>query len=665
MACFVTGATGFIGRYLVRELLARDDPEDREIFILVRESSGAKLDALRAWWGREADRVTPIEGDLGALALGVSESDCDKLRGRVRHFFHLAAIYDLDATPEALAAANVAGTRHALELAQKIAAGCFHLVSSIASAGLYPGVFTEDMFEQAVGLDHPYFRTKHDSEGLVRRQTHTPWRVYRPGMAIGDSATGHITKVDGPYYLFKPLQVLRNALPRWAPLIGFEGGYVNVVPVDYIAKALAHLSHVDGQDGRCFHLTDPEPRRAGEVLNLFAHAGRAPTMALRVDASLLDLIPRNVVSAIEKYAPARAILDDVLKDWRIPRSVLKFMNLPTLYDNARARALLEPAGIRLPRLADYAGRVWDYWERNLDPDASLDQSLAGMVRNKRVLITGGAAGIGYATALRLCDAGAQLLIVDRAPERLAAAKQEIERRGGRIDVYECDLTDEAACGRVIAQVNEQHGGVDVLINNAGHSIRRSIAISYQRMHDYERLINLNYLAAVRFTLGFLPGMAERRSGHVLASSSIGVLSSQPRFSAYIASKAALEAFMRSASAEYRDQGVKFTIVNFPLVRTGMIAPTRAYASMRTMSPEEAAERMAYAIVHKPPRLATPLGRFAQFAEVLTPTLVDVINNTGFHMYPDSAAARGSEGPEEPPTQEAIEFERMIQGMHWR
>lgn len=664
MASFVTGATGFIGRYLIRELLARSDPEDREIFVLVREGASQKLDALRAWWGREAGRITPIEGDLGVLALGVSETDCAKLRGRVRHFFHLAAIYDLDATPEALAEANVAGTRHALEFARKIGAGCFHLVSSIASAGTYPGVFTEDMFEQAIGLEHPYFRTKHDSEALVRRQTHTPWRVYRPGMAIGDSATGHITKVDGPYYFFKPLQVLRNALPRWMPLIGFEGGYVNVVPVDYVASALAYLAHVDGQDGRCFHLTDPQPRRAGELLNLFAHAGRAPTMTLRVDASLLDLIPRSAIDALEAYAPVRSLIDEVLKEWRIPRSVLEFLNMPTQYDSARARALLEPAGIRLPRLEEYAGRVWDYWERNLDPDASLGRSLAAAVRGKRVLITGGAAGIGYATALELCEAGAHLLIVDRVPERLDAARREIEQRGGRIDVYPCDLTDMAACDRLIAAVNEQHGGVDILINNAGHSIRRSIAISYQRMHDYERLINLNYLAAVRLTLGFLPGMAQRQDGHVLASSSIGVLSSQPRFSAYIASKAALEAFMRSASAEYRDQGVRFTIVNFPLVRTGMITPTGAFAHMQTMSPAEAAERMVYALVHKPPRLATPLGRFAQFAEVLAPTLVDLINNAGFHMYPDSAAARGVEGPEELPTREAIEFERVMRGLHW-
>src|SRR5688572_23614702 len=665
MTCLVTGATGFIGRYLIRELLTRDDPVDREIFILVRKSSSAKLDALRAWWGREARRVTAIEGDLGALALGVREADCERLRGHVRHFFHLAAIYDLDGTPAALAAANVAGTRHALELAQKIAAGCFHLVSSIASAGLYPGVFTENMFEEAVGLDHPYFRTKHESEALVRQQTHIPWRVYRPGMVIGDSVTGHITKVDGPYYFFKPLQKLRHALPQWAPLPGFEGGYVNVVPVDYVSKALAYLAHVEGEDGKCFHLTDPEPRRVGEMLNLFAHAGHVPMTTLRVDASVLDLIPRSVLDAIEAYAPARAVLDDALEKWRIPRSLLRFLNLPTLYDNARARALLEPAGIRLPALKDYAGRVWDYWERNLDPDVSLDRSLAGVVRDRRVLITGGAAGIGYATALRLCEAGAQLLIVDRAPDRLTAAKQEIEKRGGRIDAYECDLTDQAACDRLIVEVNERHGGVDILINNAGHSIRRSIAISYQRMHDYQRLIDLNYLAAVRLTLGFLPGMAQRRSGHVLASSSIGVLSSQPRFSAYIASKAALEAFMRSASSEYRDQGVKFTVVNFPLVRTAMIAPTRQYADLQTMSPEEAAERFAYAIVHKPPRLVTPLGRFAQFAEVLAPALVDVINNTSFHMYPDSAAARGVEGLEERPTQEALEFERVLRGLHWR
>jgi short-subunit dehydrogenase/thioester reductase-like protein len=664
MDCFVTGATGFIGRYLVRELLARAEYEHGRIFVLVRAGADARLDALREWWGPRAGQVIAIEGDLRTSALGVTEADRAMLRA-VRHFFHLAAIYDLEAAPQSLEEANVAGTRHALELARAVQAGCFHQISSIAAAGRYPGVFTEDMFAQAVGLDHPYFRTKHESEAMVRRQTHTPWRVYRPGMVIGDSTSGCITKIDGPYYFFKLLQTLRQTLPPWLPTIGLEGGYVNVVPVDYVAKALAHLSHVAGQDGQCFHLTDPEPLRVGELLNLFARAGHAPAMALRFDPSLANLIPRSVSSAFADSPALRSVVDGLLADLHIPRSVLSLLNLPTLFDNVHARALLEPAGVHLPPLTSYAWRLWDYWERHLDPDLSSERTLAQAVRDKRVLITGGAAGIGYAAALRLCEAGARLLIVDRAAERLAAARSAIEQRGGRVSVYECDLVDAAACARLIAEVNAQHGGVDILINNAGHSIRRSIEISYERLHDYERLMALNYFAAVRLTLAFLPGMAARRAGHVIAVSSIGVLSSQPRFSAYIASKAALEAFTRSASAEYRDRGVAFSVVNYPLVRTAMVAPTRAYAQIQMLSPEEAAQHIVDALVHKSPRVVTPLGRLAQLLEALAPRVVDIVNNAAFHMYPDSAAARGVDGPDEPPSKEAVELTRALRSVHWR
>ena len=137
-------------------------------------------------------------------------------------------------------------------------AGCFHLVSSIAAAGRYRGTFTERMFDEAEGLDLPYFRTKHESEGLVRTTCRVPWRIYRPGMVVGHSRTGVIDKIDGPYYLFKAIQKLRDCLPRWVPLVGIEGGHINLVPVDFVAAALVHLAHAPGQDGECFHLTDPQ-----------------------------------------------------------------------------------------------------------------------------------------------------------------------------------------------------------------------------------------------------------------------------------------------------------------------------------------------------------------------------------------------------------------------
>ncbi len=660
MGYFVTGGTGFIGRHLILELARRGEP----IWILVRPGSRARFEQLVRDCGSGGNLLVPVNGDLTEPLLGVSASDRRAMSGRIEHCFHLGALYDLNAADADLVGANVRGTRHALDLAHEIPAARFHLFSSIAVAGRYRGRFTERMFDEAEGLDLPYFRTKHESEALVRTSCRIPWRIYRPGMVVGDSHSGVMDKVDGPYYLFKAIQTLRDALPRWVPLVGIEGGHVNLVPVDFVAAAAVHLAHAPAQDGQCFHLTDPQDHRVGDVLNLIARAAHAPSMALRFESGVFGSASDLVRPLKEMLPSVERIAGQLLDDLGIPRSLLGLLDNPTTFDSAQAQALLVPAGIRVPPLETYAWRLWDYWERCLDPGLHTAASLRRCVKDKTVLVTGGSSGIGRATALRLADAGARLLIVARDENKLASVRADIEARGGKVGTYTCDIGEAEACARLIERLLADHGHVDILINNAGRSIRRGIDQTYARLHDYERLMRINYFAAVSMTLGLLPAMVKFGAGHVINISSIGVLTNAPRFAAYNASKAALEAFSRCAATEYAARGIRFTVINMPLVRTPMVAPTKMYEHFDLMSPEQAAERVCAAIIDHPERLATPLGVFAQLVELFAPKIGRAIMGEGYRMFPDSEAAGGAPSPDARALHELGAFTSITRGVHW-
>ncbi len=662
MTYFVTGATGFLGRFLIGNLLKRKG----NIHVLVRESSKDKFEALQARYPEAGERLVAVYGDLTKAKLGLSATDQTQLKGKVKHFFHLAAIYDLSASAESQQAANIDGTRNAVELAEVIRAGCFHHVSSIAAAGLYAGVFREDMFAEAENLDHPYFRTKHDSEGIVRKECKRPFRIYRPGMVVGHSKTGEIDKIDGPYYFFTLLKRMRELLPPWMPMLGVEGGRINIVPVDFVVDAMDHIAHEKGYDGGCFHLTDPSPRRVGEVLNSFASAGHAPEMTMRIDARIFQFIPPSIRGAIGMLPPIKRIIGHTLKSLNIPVDVLKFFNYPTRFDNRETERALKGTGIKVPDLDSYAWRLWDYWERHLDPDLFIDRSLSSRVKNKVVLITGGSSGIGLATAKKVAAAGATTLICARGAEALEKAKAEIEAEanGAKVWIYPVDLAELASADALVQQVLADHGAVDVLINNAGRSIRRSIELSYDRFHDFERTMQLNYFGSLRLIMGLLPSMTERRKGHVINISSIGVLTNAPRFSAYVASKAALDAFSRCAASEFADKNIHFTIINMPLVKTPMIGPTKIYDNVPTLSPEEAADMVVRGIIDRPQRLATRMGIFAEMLHLVAPKVYQVVLNTAFQLFPDSAAAKGKGGADAPPSSEQVAFASLMRGVHW-
>ncbi|MBS0487960.1 MAG: SDR family oxidoreductase [Proteobacteria bacterium] len=662
MTYFVTGATGFIGRHLLEHLLARKG----DVHCLVRKGSQKKFEDLRARFGADGKRLFPVIGDLTKPMLGLSPAQRKALAGKAKHFFHLAAIYDLAADADSQIAANVEGTRHALELAAALKAGCFHYASSIAVAGLYPGVFREDMFSEAENLDHPYFRTKHDAEALVR-EAKIKHRIYRPAIVLGSSKTGEIDKIDGPYYFFRALKKLREALPAWMPTIGLEGGRVNMVPVDFVVAAMDHIAHKPGLDGGCFHLTDPAPRRIGEVLNIFARAGHAPQMTMRIDARMFGFIPPMIKQALAGLPPVKRFTGAVLRDLGIPAAAMRMINYPTRFDCRETERALKGTKIRVPDLQGYAWRLWDYWERHLDPDLFVDHSLSGKVRGRTVLITGGSSGIGKAAALKIAGAGAKVLICARGEDELNATRKEIVDAGGVCHTYVADLAEQKSCDELVQKVLAEHKGVDILINNAGRSIRRAIASSYDRFHDFERTMQLNYFGSLRLIMGFLPGMAARHRGHIINISSIGVLTNAPRFSAYVSSKAALDAFARCAQAEFSDNGINFTTINMPLVKTPMIAPTKMYESVPTLSPDEAADMIVEAIIERPVRMATRLGTFAQIFYALAPRAYEILMNTAFRLFPDSAAAKGMKGRGEldaQPTSEQVAFASLMRGVHW-
>ncbi len=661
MAYFITGGTGFIGRNFIDKLRSRDG----DIYVLTRAASMQRFEELRERMGEAGDRLIAVEGDLTQPLLGVDEATRKKLQGKIRYFCHFAAIYDIAASAEAQTATNIEGTRNAIHLAEELHAGSFEHVSSIAAGGLYPGVFREDMFEEAENLSHPYFSTKHDSEGIVRNECKVPWRVYRPAMVVGDSRTGEIDKIDGVYYFFKSLQKIRAVLPPWFPLIGIEGGKFNVVPVDYVVDAMDHILHKDDLEGRCFHLTDTEHYSMGSLINVFAEAGHAPRFNMRLDTRMFGFIPGVVRDTLMGLPPVKRIIRLMLADMGLPDSVTMFLNYPTRYDNRDTERALAGSGIKCPDLRDYAPVIWDYWERHLDPDLFLDHSLEGNVADKLVLITGASSGIGKTSALRLAEAGAHVLLVARSLDKLQETAAEIAGLGGLATIYQADASDMQDCDRLVAEVLQNHGHVDILINNAGRSIRRSLDLSYDRFHDFERTMQINYFGAIRLTMGLLPVMSQRRQGHVINISSIATLGPSPRFSAYVASKSALDAWTRAAAVEYSDLNVRFTTINMPLVRTPMIAATTVYNSMPVLSPEEAGDMVMEAVIKKPKRIATQLGIFLQVMNAVAPKLSEIIMNVVFRMFGDSAAARGDQTPEKVEvSSEQVALASLMKGVHF-
>jgi NAD(P)-dependent dehydrogenase (short-subunit alcohol dehydrogenase family) len=312
-----------------------------------------------------------------------------------------------------------------------------------------------------------------------------------------------------------------------------------------------------------------------------------------------------------------------------------------------------------------AGRYRPFYLRNL-LDAVQGRTLRDAVEGTITLITGGSSGIGEAAAKKIAAAGGEVVLVARTRENLDKVATDIRGSGGTAHVYPCDLANMDAIAAMADSVLADLGGVDMLINNAGRSIRRSLALSYDRIHDYQRTMQLNYLGAVQLILKFIPGMRERGFGQIINISSVGVQTRAPRFGAYIASKAALDSLCDALQAEVVSDDIKFTTVHMALVRTPMISPTTMYDKFPALTPDQAAGVIADAIVQRPRRSSSPIGQLAAVADAVNPAVMDRLRNRAFTMFEDSSAAKGDQAGCSATEFDARSetFVRATRGIHW-
>lgn len=634
MRYVVTGGTGFIGRRVITRILSREP--GAEVWVLVRRESLARFEQLAQNWD---ERVKPLVGDLTAADLGLSDTDIAEL-GDVSHVVHCAAIYDMTIGESEQRAANVDGTRAVADLARRLDATLHH-VSSIAVAGNHRGVFTEDDFDVAQDLPTPYHQTKFEAELLVRSTPGLRYRVYRPAVVVGDSQTGEMDKVDGPYYFFGVLARLA-ALPRFTPMMLPDSGRTNVVPVDFVVEAMVALMHIDGKDGETFHLTAPKTIGLREIYR--GVAGEAGLPPLR------GSLPRATAAPVlQARGRVKAVRNIIATQLGIPGEVLDVVELRPTFTADNTTTALRGTGISVPEFSSYAPKLWRYWAQHLDPDRARRDDPAGPLVGKHVIITGASSGIGRASAIAIAERGACVFALARNGEALDDLVTEIRSAGGQAYAFTCDVTDSASVEHTVKDILGRFGHVDYLVNNAGRSIRRSVVNSTDRLHDYERVMAVNYFGSVRMVLALLPHWRERRFGHVVNVSSAGVQANSPKYSAYLPTKAALDAFSEVVGTETLSDHITFTNIHMPLVKTPMIAPSRKLNPVPPISAEHAAAMVVRGLVDKPARIDTPLGTVADFGTYLTPKLSRRVLHQLYLGYPDSAAARGQVGENPPGT----------------
>ncbi|MCV7178363.1 SDR family oxidoreductase [Mycolicibacterium sphagni] len=632
MRYVVTGGTGFLGSRIVAGLL--DHSVDAEVWVTVDDPPAqARFAQQAADWG---DRVHALSGDSTPVR------------------------------PDHVVNCRSADTEAALELSRQ-AAAILHQLSSVAVAGDFAGEYTEDDFDVGQQLPSRSHQAAFDAEQLVRSTSDVRFRIYRTGVIVGDSCTGETERITGPYHVFGLLARL-SGLPSVTPVLMPDVGRINVVPVDYVVAALIELMHSEDRDGQTFHLTALESVGLRQIYRAVARCAELPP--------LRGGLPRRVINPLLVARGRTKVLRDMaVTQLGVPPEAIDSLETAAVFRSEYTREALSAGRIEPPSFESYAPALWRYWAEHLDPGLNRSDDPDGPLVGRHVIITGASSGIGRASAVAVAARGATVFALARNGAALEELVAEITADGGRAFAFSCDVTDTESVDATIAEILGRFGHVDYLVNNAGRSIRRSVSASTDRLHDYERVMAVNYFGAVRMVLALLPHWQARRFGHVVNVSSAGVQARNPKYSAYLPTKAALDAFTDVVASETLSDNITFTTIHMPLVKTPMIAPSGRLNPVPPISAEHAAAMVVRGLVDKPVRIDTPLGTLADAGQYFTPKLARRVLHQLYLGYPDSAAARGevprasAPGPRRPavrlrtprPVKRVV---RLVPGVNW-
>ncbi|MBX6381658.1 MAG: SDR family NAD(P)-dependent oxidoreductase [Microbispora sp.] len=629
-AFLVTGASGFLGRRLILEL--RTTHPGTPLWALVRAPSQP---AFRRWLAENrvpADGLVIVDADLTLENCGLDDHVLDRLRAHEVSVYHCAAHYDLaNDDPGLNWKTNVEGTERVLRLAESVGAVSVNHASTVAVAGDYRGVWTEDHLPEATRWHNEYSRTKHQAERLVLESSVPATRVFRYGVLVGDAATGTYFKNDGVYSFFRAIKAISGLVPKGMPLPTFGWGRIPICPVDHAARATVALADAAGPGHSVFHIFEDEVPRADDLMRMvYRAAGHGRSLNAGWAGHLVQWFTERARHD-SVLTNLKNDVRDILAEAGLPTFLLNELNQPTQFTNRATAARLRALGIRSTRFERYAPRLWHGWLAATAVESR--EKADGFFRGKHVLMTGATSGIGRSIFRKVLDRGAAVLVLGRNKEKLDEALSGVPAEAaGRVRFVECDLLDDESISRALREIGDSGVPVDVFIHSAGVSIDRSFLDMSVDLGEVSRMTQVNFLAPLRIMRAVLPGMLGRADARIASLSSISTQMNIPGFGPYAATKRALDQVFGALPTELLSKGVSFTTVRLPLVKSPMTRLNLRLRNAPMQSESAAAELVLSAVAEGRPVAGVPLGRALEVLGVLHPRLASLVSNLGWKVF---------------------------------